>query len=201
MLLASQGTAALGSETKVDVVSGGDTEVVAGRNLFLRAARGISAFAHAVGVKLVAARGNMTLEAQQGRVDITASARISLISLEAIHIEAPVVRIVAQGAQTEWGNGSITQQSTGEQVIKAAGIVHGGPAGGVPATRDFARSATPTDERLVLRQLQTRAPIANQRYIAHLADGSTVEGVSDAEGRTALVHSAALGPVRFELPA
>jgi type VI secretion system secreted protein VgrG len=199
IVLASQGNTALSSQTKVDVVSGGDAALSAGRNLFLRAARGISAFAHAIGIKLVAGRGDMALEAHHGAVNIKSSGRISLISAEAIHIEAPHVRIVSQGAQTDWADGKIVQQSSGEQVIKASSIVRAGAGGGSPVAPGFAASDIKTDERLVLRHLQTREPIPGQRYIAHLEDGRTVEGTSDEHGRTALVQSDTLGPVRFEL--
>ena len=199
IVLASNDSVALGSEKKVDLVSGGDLELAAGRNVFVRAARSISAFAQALGIKLVAGRGNVAIEAHQGGVEVKSSGRISLISSEAIHIEAPLVRIVSKGAQTEWADGSIVQQSSGQHVVKASDIAHAGPGGGTPSTLDFAASKIRADERLVLRHLQTREPIPNQRYIAHLEDGSTIDGVSDEDGRTALVQSAALGPVRFEL--
>jgi type VI secretion system secreted protein VgrG len=199
IILASQDNVALGSERKVDVVSGGDAQISAGRNIFVRAARGISAFAHALGIKLVAGRGNVTVEAHQGAIEIKSSGRISLISAEAIHIEAPAVRIVSQGAQTDWVNGSITQQSTGAHVVRATSVERTGPGGGSPTTLNFASTEIRTDERLVLRHLQTREPIPNQRYIAHLHDGRTIEGVSDEQGRTALVRSDTLGPVRFEI--
>jgi type VI secretion system secreted protein VgrG len=199
IVLASQDNVALGSEKQVDLVSGADAQVSAGRNVFVRAARGISAFAHQLGIKLVAARGNVTLEAHEGNVEIKSSKRISLISAEAIHIEAPLVRIVSRGAQTEWAEGTITQQGSGRHTVRAASIVHGGPGGGTPATLDFAKSSIRTDERVVLRDLQTREPVPNQRYIAHLEDGSTIDGVSDEDGRTSLLQSATLGPVRFEL--
>ncbi|MDB5792909.1 MAG: type secretion protein [Massilia sp.] len=199
IVLASQDNVALGSEKKVDVVSGGDAEISAGRNVFVRAARSISAFAHALGIKLVAGRGNVAIEAHQGNIEIKASGRISLVSSEAIHIEAPLVRIVSKGAQTEWADGTITQQSAAEHVVKASAVKRSGAGGGTPATLDFAASNIRTDERLVLRHLQTREPIPNQRYIAHLEDGSTIDGVSEEDGRTALVQGATLGPVRFEL--
>jgi type VI secretion system secreted protein VgrG len=199
IVLASQENVALGSEKKVDVVSGGDAQVSAGRNVFVRAARGISAFAQALGIKLVAADGDVVLEARQGGVQVRSAKRISLISSEAIHIEAPLVRIVSRGAQTEWAEGTITQQGSGKHIVRASSIVHGGPGGGTPATLDFAKSSIRTDERLVLRDLQTRTPVPHQRYIAHLEDGSTIDGVSDESGRTSLVQSATLGPVRFEL--
>jgi len=199
IVLASQDNVALGSEKKVDLASGGDAQISAGRNVFVRAARGISAFAHTLGIKLVAARGNLALEAHQGGVEIKASKRISLISSEAIYIEAPLVRVVSKGAQTDWADGTIVQQSAGKQVVKATSIVHGGPGGGTPSTLDFAKSNIRTDERVVLRDLQTREPVPNQRYTAHLHDGSKIDGISDEEGRTSLHQSATLGPVRFEL--
>jgi type VI secretion system secreted protein VgrG len=199
ILLASQDNVALGSETQLDMVSGGDVRTSAGKNIFLRAARGISAFAQALGVKLVAGRGNVLLEAHQGAVEVKSSGKISLISAEAIHIEAPVVRIISQGAQTEWTNGAITQESAGEHTIKATSLVRGGPGGGDPSRPEFAKSSLKTNERLVLRHLQTREPIPYQNYIAHLSDGRTIQGTSDEEGRTALVQSDTLGPVRFEL--
>jgi type VI secretion system secreted protein VgrG len=199
IILGSHSNVAVSSETKLDLVSGGDAAISAGRNLFMRAARGISAFAHAIGIKFVAGRGNITMEAHQGTVDIKSSGRISLISAEAIHIEAPSVRIVSQGAQTDWADGRIVQQSSGEQLFKAASIVRAGAGGGSPVAPGFVASDLQTDERLVLRHLQTREPIPGQRYIAHLEDGRTVEGTSDEHGRTALVQSDTLGPVRFEL--
>ncbi|WP_091876493.1 type VI secretion system Vgr family protein [Massilia yuzhufengensis] len=199
IILASQDTVSIGSESQIDLVSGADARITGGRNVFLRAARGISAYAHAMGAKIVAGRGNITLEAHQGTVEVKSSRRISLISAEAIHIEAPVVRIVSQGAQTEWSDSTISQQSAGEHVIKASSLARMGPGGGDPTKLQFGSAALRTDERLVLRHLQTREPIPNQSYIAHLSDGRTVEGVSDEQGRTALVLSDSLGPVRFEL--
>jgi len=199
IVLASQDNVALGSESQVDVVSGGDARTSAGRNIFLRAARGISAFAQALGVKLVAAKGNVLVEAHEGAVEVKSSGKISLISAEAIHIEAPMVRIISQGAQTEWSSGSITQQSSGTHTIKASGVVRGGPGGGDPSEPDFAKTSLKTNERLVLRHLQTREPIPFQNYIAHLSDGRTIQGTSDAEGRTSLMQSDELGPVQFEL--
>lgn len=199
IIMASQEGVAVGSETKVDIASGGDVETVAAANIFTRAARGISMFAHAMGIKAVAGRGNVTLEAHQGAIEIRSSGKISLIAAESIHLEAPMVRILSQGAQTYWAEGRITQQSTGEHLVKASAISHAGPDGGVPSPPVFSGTRLRTDERLVLQHLQTRQPIPHQRYIAHLSDGKTIQGVSDEHGRTDLVVSDTLGPVRFEL--
>ena len=199
VVLASDDSIALGAQEKIDIVSAGDAELATGRSMFLRASRALSVFAYELGMKLIAARGNVAIESHKGGIELKSSGRISLISAEAIHIEAPSVRIVSQGAQTDWADRKIVQQSSGEHVLKAAAIVRAGAGGGSPTMPDFATSDLNTDERLVLRHLQTREPIPGQRYIAHLEDGRTVEGISDEHGRTALVQGASLGTVRFEL--
>lgn len=199
IIVASQEGVAVGSETKVDIASGGDVETGAGGNIFTRAARGISMFAQAMGIKAVAGHGNVTLEAHQGAVQIRSSGKISLIAAEEIHLEAPMVRIVSQGARTDWADASITQQSSGEHLVKASAISHAGPGGAVASAPVFSGARLRTDERLVLQHLQTRQPIPHQRYIAHLSDGQTIQGVSDEHGRTALVVGDTVGPVRFEL--
>jgi type VI secretion system secreted protein VgrG len=198
IVLASADNLALGSEKKVNVVSAGDIEVSAGRNIFLRAARGISAFAHGLGIKLVAGRGNVAMQAHHGNIEIKSSGRISLISAQGIELQAPEVRVVARGAQTDWSKGSITQQCNGQHVSKAAESVQVGPGGGNPATLNFPSTKMRTDERVVLRHQQTGEPVRNQRYKAHLDNGSTIEGVTDDKGRTSLAVSDAMGNVDFD---
>jgi type VI secretion system secreted protein VgrG len=70
IVLASPDSLALGSEKKVTVASAGDAEVTAGRNIFVRAARSVSMFAHELGMKFIAARGNIRVQAHQGNVEI-----------------------------------------------------------------------------------------------------------------------------------
>jgi len=199
IVLASADNIALGSEKKVNVASAGDSEITAGRNIFVRAARSISAFAHELGIKLVAGRGNVSVETHHGHVEVKSSVQINLIAAQGIRLEAPVVQIISNGAQTDWANGTITQQSTGKHVIKAASVERTGPGGGSPMASAVADTKVQTDERFVLRHQQTHKPMPNQRYIAHLEDGSAIDGVTDEHGHTSLVLGHTLGRVRFEL--
>jgi type VI secretion system secreted protein VgrG len=190
IMLGSPDSVAIGSEKKVDVASAGDTEVSAGKHVFLRAARFISAFAQ-LGIKLVAGRGNITVQTHQGDVEVKATGRIRLVAGEGIDLQAPNVRVVAQGAQTNWGNhnGTIVHQSAGQHVIKAAAFVRTKPGGGDPASPDFISTTLHTDERIVLSHSQTGKPLPNIRYSVELDDGSTVDGVTDREGRSSLLAS------------
>lgn len=199
MVLASPDSVVLGSEKKVTVASAGDAEVGAGRNIFVRAARGISAFAHALGIKLVAASGNVTVQTNNGDIEIKSAGRISLVAAKGIDLQAPEVKVVAQGAQADFGGDSVSLQCAGKQVEKAAQYLRLEPGVGTPAALNLPSTKVRTDERLVLREEQTDEPVRNQPYLAHLHDGSTVEGTTDEQGRTSLALSDAIGGIRFEL--
>jgi len=195
MILVSDDNLALGATTKIDVVSAGDAEVSTGRNLFLRAARAVSMFAHELGLKLVAGRGDIIVQTHIGNIQIKSAGRISLVAAERIELEAPAVKIIAPGAESDWGEGTITHQSSGRQVQKASEHIHLGPGGAAPAGLHLPTSHLHTDEYAVLRHKQTFAPVRNQRYKVKLANGKIVTGRTDEQGRTSLLIGEIIGDV------
>lgn len=195
MLLASNDNLALGATTKIDLISAGDAEVSTGRNIFLRAARAVSMFAHELGLKFVAGRGDIVVQTHLGNVQIKSSGRISLISAERIELEAPAVKIIAPGAGSSWAEGTITHQSDGKQVQKASEHIHLGPDGAAPQDLHLPASHLHTDEYAVLRHKQTFAPVSNQRYKVKLANGKIVTGRTDDQGRTSLLTGEMIGDV------
>jgi type VI secretion system secreted protein VgrG len=199
IVLASQDNVAVGAETKVDIICAADTELSAGRNIFLRAARSVSIFAYELGLKLVAGRGNVVLQTHQGNVEIRSSGRISLIAAEGIDLQAPSVKVVSQGAQSDWDGGSIVQQSTGKHVVKAVSFEHLDGGDGAPVGLKLPRSQLETDERVVVIDRQTGLPAKGRRYVARHEDGTSIEGVTDDEGRTSILQSYAMGDIEFRL--
>lgn len=199
VVLASEDCIALGAQAKIDIVSAGDAEVASGGSLFLRAARALSLFAYELGVKLIAARGNVVIETHKGDVAIRSSGRISLTAAGGIELEAPSVKVVSQGTQTDWDGGTITHQSSGKHVVKAATVEHvTGGAGAPPGVR-LPATELETDERIVVLDRQTGLPARGQRYIAQHEDGTRIEGVTDDEGRTDILHSYAMGDIEVRL--
>ncbi|MGZ5199744.1 MAG: type VI secretion system Vgr family protein [Telluria sp.] len=199
IVLGSDDNLALGAQTKIDVICAGDTELSSGRNLFARAARSLSLFAYELGIKLVAGRGNVVVQTHQGHVEIKSSGRISLIAAEGIELDAPSVKVVSQGAQTDWDAGTITQQSSGKHVVKAASFEHMDGGDGSPADLALPHTQLETDERVVVIDKQTGKPARGRRYIARHEDGTTIEGVTDDEGRSSILQSYAIGAVEFRL--
>ncbi len=199
VVLASEDAIALGARTKIDIVSTGDTEVAAGRSLFLRAARALSLFAHDLGMKLIAASGDIVVETHKGDIEIKSSSRIRLIAATGIELEAPSVKVVSQGTQTDWHGGTITHQSSGNHVVKAATIEYLTGGDGVPAGLRLPATDLETDERVVVIDRQTNLPARGQRYVARHEDGTSIEGVTDEEGRTSILHSYAMGDIEIRL--
>jgi len=197
IIVASQDNLALGAASKVDVVSAQDAEVVAGRNLFLRAARSIGMFAHELGLKLVAGRGDVVVQTDQGHIAIKSSGRIRLIAAEGIELDAPWVKVVAPGAQTDWAEGAITHQSSGAQVMKGADFIHLGPGHATPEGLTLPSARLQTDEYVVLTHQQTGKPVPNQRYSATLEDGKVVTGRTDEMGKTSLLIGEMIGDVEI----
>jgi type VI secretion system secreted protein VgrG len=150
-------------------------------------------------MKLVAGRGNVVVQTHQGNVEIKSSGRISLIAAEGIELDAPSVKVVSQGAQTDWESGTITQQSSGKHVVRAASFEHMDGGDGSPADPALPHTQMETDERVVVIDKQTGKPARGRRYIARHEDGTTIEGVTDDEGRSSILQSYAIGAVEFRL--
>ncbi|MFC3457589.1 type VI secretion system Vgr family protein [Massilia haematophila] len=199
ILVASEDNVAIGAQSKIDLVSASETEITAGRNIFMRAARSLSMFAYSLGIKLVAGRGNIMLQTHQGHIEIKSSGRISLIAAEGIDLQAPEVKVVAQGAQTVWGDSAISQQSAGSHTVKAAELVQVGPDGATPVGLDLEGGSLETDERAVVIDRQSGLPAKGRRYIARHQDGTTIQGVTDEEGRTDILQTYSLGDIELRL--
>lgn len=185
----SQDNIAIGAQTHVDVVSIGNTQLSVGRKLLARVSESISLFAHRLGIKLIAASGKLELQTHGGDIELTSAKRIVLTAADEIVLQAPKLRLVAQGAQVEIGGGAITQQSSGEHTIKSSKFAHVKPGGGSPAAVTLPKSESAHDLQTVLRWMGTDEPMTNQRYRITMEDGRSFEGRTDAAGLTERVLS------------
>jgi type VI secretion system secreted protein VgrG len=195
MLFTSEKNIALGAQTKLDILSAGDTSLSSGKNVFVRAARGISVLAQSVGMKLVAASGNVLMQAHNGDINLTATGRIRISAGQGIELQAPEIKLASKGAQVNYGGDAITQQSKGAHTIKSSTFTHSkGGEGGISEIK-FPSTAIETDERIVLHHMQTGEPVTGRRYKLTLPDGRIIEGTTDDQGRTQLASSQEFGDI------
>lgn len=195
MLLASNRNVAIGAETSIDMLSAKDTHVAAGGNVFVRALRGMSLFAHRLGLKLIAASGNVVIQSHNGDIELTATGTVRINAGKGIELQAPEIRLASKGAQVNYGNDQVVQQCKAGYTIKSATFEHTRGGGGNIADLELPRTKIETDERVVLFSSQNGMPVVGRRYRLELPDGSAVEGVTDSEGRTDLVASDEIGEI------
>jgi type VI secretion system secreted protein VgrG len=199
IILSSQDNLALGAESQIDVVSPGPVDISSGKDVSLHAAASVKLFAHQLGMQLIAAAGNVALQAHNGDIELTTSGRIRLHAGQGIELQAPSVKIVAEGAQADFADGSITQQSSGPHAIKSPVFTHTRQGNGNPAGISFPSTNIHADERLILFDQATGAPLAGRRYRLDLEDGRTISGITDEHGRTELATSESIGRLNFTI--
>ncbi|QOY93878.1 type VI secretion system tip protein VgrG [Massilia sp. UMI-21] len=186
----SQDNIAIGSQTHIDMVSIGNTQLSVGKKLLARVSESISLFAHRLGIKLIAASGKLEMQTHGDDIEVTSAKRIVLTAADEIVLQAPKLRFVAQGAQVDIGGGTITQQSSGEHTIKSSKFAHIKPGGGSPPGVTLPKSELAHDQQTVLRWIGTDEPMKNQRYRITTEDGRTFEGRTDSTGLTERFTSA-----------
>lgn len=200
MLLASTDNLALAAKTRIDIASVADTQISAGRSLFLRAAQGVNLVAFKLGMKLVAASGNLRIEAHDGDIVITCPKRIRIVAGEGINIEALKVKVVAQGVQADFGDGAITQQSSGAHTIKAARFDQVDGGDGTPENVKLPVSKLNHDQQVQLVDMISLEPARDRKYRITTGDGAVIEGVSDDAGMTErFTDQSAFSPYKIEL--
>jgi type VI secretion system secreted protein VgrG len=183
-LVGSQKSIAICAKSSVDVLSVAETRIGAGANLMMRAGRGISMFATKLGIKLIAASGNIRVQSQNGDIEITSLKRIKIIANAGIELQSPAIKMIAQGCQVTYSGGVVTQQSSGVHTIKSSKFVHAGSGDGSPESLNLPTSEVEHDQHVLVTDLLTDEPIARRKYRITLEDGQTFEGVTNDAGLT-----------------
>lgn len=198
--LASQDNVMVGAQTSVDVVSAGNTQLSAGRKLLMRAAQGVSVFAHKLGMQLVAASGKVVIQGQDGEVEVGASKRLHLYSLESLLLEAPEVVIRTDGVQWVIGKGKVLSSSSGPFNIEASEFKYTSGGGGSVQLPTMPSSTLETDEQLAFsgRGGQAREKVP---YEVRDADGAVLDaGDSSADGaHQAVVTDSVIKSLRVQI--
>ncbi|MBJ4956621.1 type VI secretion system tip protein VgrG [Salmonella enterica subsp. enterica serovar Goldcoast] len=112
------------------MTAGGNTEVSSLRRMVLAAKRGLVAFAHELGMKLVAAAGKVTIQAQTDAMEITAMKGITITSTQDEIIISAQKKITLQcgGSYVTISPDKIENGCSGDFKVKSANFDYAGPA-------------------------------------------------------------------------
>ena len=133
--------------TSLDMVAMSDANISTGRKVLIRAAQGFVAFARQCGMKLIAGSGKVTLQAQDGEMDIGASKNVHMYSLETLLMQAKKLVLRIDGAEITMDNGEITISATKPIKVKGPGFIFESGGGAQTNLPTMPHSKLATDER------------------------------------------------------
>jgi type VI secretion system secreted protein VgrG len=197
-----------------NISAGQDINVVAQGNAFAAVVAGISLFTFGkvsnkekpnqeAGIKLHAASGKLSSQSQSGATRVTADKAITVASTaKAVQITAPNkhVLMTAQGAVLKLDGGDITIQAPGKVEFKASMKELSGPANGSAAATALPKARQIYNEAFVVLDEETKQPMAHVRYRIESASGVSIEGVTDALGRTQRIFTSRSEALTLHLP-
>ena len=183
----------------VTLSSGLDTNLAVGKSLIASVAEKISLFALA-SIKIFAAKGPIQIQAQSDDLDLIAEKVLRLLSTTSrIDISAKEeVLITAGGSFIKINQSGITQGTSGQWIAHAAMHAMPGPMT-IAYDMNTCPKPAPFDEEIVLHWPYDKSPVQNRRFEFTRGDGSTLQGVTDAQGKTGLQKSQFLENLSFRL--
>src|SRR5690606_19285149 len=171
------------------------THQTTGRRWISNAAESISLFVAGAGnklkesFKLIAAKGNIQLQAQSADIEIDGDQSLTITACKETITGSAQKEIILHcaGAQIRLSGGDIEVSAPGNISLKGATQ----PATG-PTSLSIAMNKmpdTPYDEEFILRWSYDGSAVANRKFRMARADGTVIQGLTDANGKTGLQKS------------
>ncbi|MDC8756676.1 type VI secretion system Vgr family protein [Janthinobacterium fluminis] len=179
----------------LDMVAQQHLQLTAGQRFNVNAGKGVSLFAHSEGIRAIAHNGKLILQSQHDDTAINSAKNVNITANDSkIVLMAKELHLVAEdGSFIKIGAGGITLGSNGDIRHKASSFPFSGPAtmhtelptfgGGAPDQQFIVKYGAHTDAAMVA---------ANRQFEIDMSDGSTIKGVTDADGKTAILQRDAM---------
>jgi type VI secretion system secreted protein VgrG len=197
MALSTQMSTQVTTGQQLNLVSGENIHIAAGKSLIASVAEKISLFAQGGGMKWFAAKGKVEIQAHLDNIEVTSQQKLQVLSAtESVEIAAGKdILLTSGGAYIRITGGNIEIHAPGKIDIKGAQHSFDGPA-----RADYPLPALPTSQYGAAMQYlyHDDEPVQGATYVATLSDGSKREGTLDAQGRLNL-QDVPSGVVQVEL--
>ncbi|WP_118178584.1 type VI secretion system Vgr family protein [Paraburkholderia phosphatilytica] len=182
---------------RVMISAGGDISAVTSSRFSLSAVKQvavaagevISLFAQCMGIRLIAARGKVAIQAQSDAVEIVAHKNMQLTSASGTLTANAANGVVLQGGGTAYikvQGDNVEIGGVGDLVLKVAAIDKRGAGSLVLPLPKFDLANVPGNEKFVVTDQIAGRPAPSRAYKIQVSDGRIVEGVTNDNGETSL---------------
>ncbi|WP_227729117.1 type VI secretion system Vgr family protein [Yersinia proxima] len=186
---------ASGSES-VGIMSGDNTDISAGQSFTVAAGEAVSLLAQGQGMQLLAAKGQVNIQAQSDALSVSAQKDLDIQSVEGkVTVSAEQELILAcGGAYIKLSGGNIELGCPGNILLKCTNVQKMGAASldiaPVEMPGGFGGGFILTDDNGI--------PQPSTPYRITTAEGDVLQGVTDDEGKTAPVNTSIPSSVKAE---
>jgi type VI secretion system secreted protein VgrG len=194
---------AAGQDVNLMVQGNALSAVVGGISLFTYGKAGSKEKANQeAGIKLHAASGKVSCQSQSGQTCVTSDKTVTVASVtKSVTATAKQhLLFTAQGAALKLEGGNITIQAPGKVELKASMKELAGPLNGAASEPVLPKAKQIYNEAFVVLNEETKEPMAHVRYRLESASGVSVEGITDALGRTQRIFTSKSEPLTLYLP-
>lgn len=181
--------------SNIDTVAQQHLQMTAGQRFTLNAGKGISLFSHHDGLSAIAHHGKLLLQSQHDDTIVNAACNLTLTSSEGkLRAMAKVIELVADdGSYIKIGAGGITFGSKSPLKFLAPDFIFDAPS--TMAAELPAFDSAGADQQFLMHYEEgvpgdeppVRTPVPGANVKITVDDGSTLEGRSDADGKSELV--------------
>ena len=186
----------ISSDQHTAITTGGNLSIATGESLFASIKQTFRLFVQKAGMKLIAAAGPVTIQAQQADVEVIARKVMSLIS-QTDWIELKGKKgIRLHGAESMLEISDVVQFLTPKPVLFRGNLETLAPSGRPHPNYNARASDIPPraahgkfDERFRLVGKDGETPMAHRRYRVTAEDGQRWEGITNAEGLTDRIYT------------
>lgn len=205
--------AVLAAGATTSICAGQDINFAAQGNSYRAAVAGIGLFTYGkasakdkpnqeIGIRLHAASGKVSSQSQAGETRLTADKGITVASIAAgvRAVGKQHVLLTAQGACLKLQGGDIMLHAPGKVEFKAGMKELAGPKDGSADVPALPKAKDIYNEAFVIRNEETKEPMAYVRYRLESANGVTIEGITDAMGRTQRIFTSRREELKLYLP-
>ncbi|WP_415344281.1 DUF2345 domain-containing protein [Enterobacter hormaechei] len=186
---------ASGSES-VGIMSGDNTDISAGQSFTVAAGEAVSLLANNQGMQLLAAKGEVNIQAQSDALSVSAQQNLEIQSSEGtVTVSAHQELVLAcGGAYIKLSGGNIELGCPGNILLKSANVQKMGAASLDIAPIDmpvgFGGGFILTDDKGI--------PQPSTPYRITTAEGDVLQGITDENGKTAPVNTSIPSSVKAE---
>lgn len=186
---------ASGSES-VGIMSGNNTDISAGQSFTVAAGSAVSLLANNQGMQLLAAKGQVNIQAQSDVLSMSAQRDLDIQSTEGkVTVSAHQELVLAcGGAYIKLSNGNIELGCPGNILLKCTTAQKMGPANlkiaPVEMPMGFGGGFILTDEK--------GTPQPSTPYRITTAEGDILQGITDEKGKTAPINTATPSSLKAE---